>query len=119
MVHIIFEKGADAEKSLNEISIKFKLITMELLHTQWIIYVLGQLLSFEEKKIILAEWKAAGISDALKRGFARFKDNLIDHFYHINPIDQGVVHFNISLVVSPTSEEFVEKEMMMILMIMI
>ena len=40
----------DAGKSVDKISIKFKLTAMKHLHAQWIIDVCNQLSSFESKK---------------------------------------------------------------------
>ena len=51
-------KELDAEKSLDEISIKFKLTAMKHLHAKWVIDVFNQLSSFEGKKVILGGWKA-------------------------------------------------------------
>ena len=59
-------KELDAGKSLDEISIKFKLTTMKPLHAKWIIDVFNQLSSFERTKVILAGWKVSGISNALE-----------------------------------------------------
>ena len=62
----ILRKELDAGKSLDEISIKFKLTTMKPLHAKWIIDVFNQLSSFERTKVILAGWKVSGISNALE-----------------------------------------------------
>ena len=63
-------KELDAGKSLDEISIKFKVMTMKYLHAKWVIDVFNQLSSFEEKKLILAGWNALVILDALESGLA-------------------------------------------------
>ena len=103
-------KELDAEKSLDEISIKFKLTAMKHLHAKWVIDVFNQLSSFEGKKVILAEWKASEISDALEKGLAGFSGSFVDPYYYIDPLDQGEVHFNITLEVNCPSEEYVKKE---------
>ena len=103
-------KELDAGKSLDEISIKFKLTTMKPLHAKWVIDVFNQLSSFEGKKVILAGWKASGISDALERGLAGFSGSFVDAYDKIDPFDQGEVHFNITSEVNCASEEYVEKE---------
>ena len=103
-------KELDAGKSLAEISIKFKLTAMKLLHVEWVIDVFNQLSSFEGKKVILAGWKASGISDALEIGLAGFSGSFFDPHYKIDPFDQGEVHFNITSEVNCASEEYVEKE---------
>ena len=63
-------KELDAGKSLDEISIKCKVMTMKYLHAKWVIDIFNQLSSFEEKKLILAGWNALGILDALESGLA-------------------------------------------------
>ena len=63
-------KDLDSGKSLDEINIKFKLTNMKHLHAQWIIHVYNQLPSFEHKVVILAGWKASGISDNLTKSLA-------------------------------------------------
>ena len=103
-------KELDAGKSLAEISIKFKLTAMKLLHVEWVIDVFNQLSSFEGKKVILAGWKASITSDALERGLAGFSGSFVDLYYEIDPFDQGKVHFNIISEVNCASEEYVEKE---------
>ena len=62
-------KELDARKFLDEISIKFKLATRKPLHVKWVINVFNQLSSFEGKKVILAGWKASGISDEVWLSF--------------------------------------------------
>ena len=89
-------KELDAGKSLDEISVKFKLTTMKPLHAKWVIDVFNQLSLFEGKKVILAGWKASGISDALERGLAGFSGSFVDPYYEIDPFDQGKVHFSIT-----------------------
>ena len=73
-------KELDAGTSLDEISRKFKLTTMKPLHAKWVADVFNQLSSFEGKKVILAEWKASGISDALQRGLAGCSGSLVDPY---------------------------------------
>ena len=48
-------KQLDAGKSLDEISIKFKLTAMKPGHAKWVVDAFNQLPSFEGKKVILAE----------------------------------------------------------------
>ena len=103
-------KELDAGKSLDEISVKFKLTTMKPLNAEKVIDVFNQLSSFERKKVILAGWKASGISDALERGLAGFSGSFVDAYDEIDPFDQGEVHFNITSEVNCASEEYVEKE---------
>ena len=103
-------KELDAGKSLDEISIKFKVMTMKYLHAKWVIDVFNQLSSFEEKKLILAGWNALGILDALESGLAGFSGNFVDPYYEIDPFDQEEVHFNITSEVNCTSEEYFEKK---------
>ena len=103
-------KELDAGKSLDEISIKFKLTTMKPLHVKWVINVFNQLSSFEGKKVILDRWKALGILDALGRGLAGFSVSFVDPYYEIDPFEQREVHFNITSEVNCASEVHVEKE---------
>ena len=103
-------KELDPGKSLDEISIKFKLTTMKPLHVKWVINVFNQLSSFEGKKVILDRWKALGILDALGRGLAGFSVDFVDPYYEIDPYEQREVHFNITSEVNCASEVHVEKE---------
>ena len=103
-------KELDAGKSLDEISIKFKLTTMKPLHAKWVIDVFNLLSSFEGKKVILAASKASGISNALERGLAGICSSFVDQYYEIDPFDQGKVHFKITSEVNCAPEEYVEKE---------
>ena len=89
-------KELDVGKSLDEISIKFKLMAMKPLHVKWVINLFNQLSSFERKKVILAGWKASGILNALERGLAGFSGSFTDLYYKIDPFGQGEVHFNIT-----------------------
>ena len=101
------QREKSAGKSLDEISIKFKLTIINPLYALWMIDAYNQLSSFESKKIILTGWKASGISDALTK---RFSGGFIDLFYDMDPFDQGEVSFSITSVVNCVSEECVEKE---------
>ena len=83
---------------------------MKPFHAKWLIDVFNQLSSFKGKKVILAGWKASGISDAVERGLAGFSGSFVDLYYEINPFDQGEVHFNITSEVNCGSDEYVEKE---------
>ena len=65
-----FRKELHAGKSSVEISITFNFATVELLPAQWKIGVYNQLPSFEHKVVILAGWKASGISDNLTKSLA-------------------------------------------------
>ena len=99
-----WRKELDAGKSLDEISMKIKLVTMKPLHAKWVINVFNQLSSFEGKNVILLEWKASGIFDALGRGLAGFSGSFVDPYYEIDPFDQGEVHFNITSEMNCASE---------------
>ena len=99
-----WRKELDAGKSLDEISMKIKLVTMKPLHAKWVINVFNQLSSFEGKNVILLEWKASGIFDALERGLAGFSGSFVDPYYEIDPFDQGEVHFNITSEMNCASE---------------
>ena len=103
-------KELDAGKSLDAISIKFKLTTMKPLHVKWVIDMFNQLSSFEGKKVILAGWKASVTLDALERSLAGFSGSFVDLYFEIDPFDQGEVHFNIISEVNRASEEHAEKE---------
>ena len=103
-------KELDAGKSLDEISIKFKVTTMKSFHAKWAIDVFNQLSSFEEKKLILAGWNALGILNALESGLAGFSSSFIDLYYEIDPFDQEEVHFNFTSEVNCASEEYVDKK---------
>ena len=81
---------------------------MKPLYAQWIIDVYNQLNSFEGEKIILAGWKASGISDPLTKGLAAFSVGSNDPFY--DPFDQEEVDFDILSVINCASEGYVEKE---------
>ena len=76
---------------------------MKPLYAQWIIDVYNQLTSFEGKKIIVAGWKASGISDPLTKSLAGFSVGSNDPFYdqfHQEEVD----------VINCASEDYVEKE---------
>ena len=77
-------------------------------YAQWIIDVYNQLTSFEGKKIIVAGWKASGISDTLTKSLAGFSVGSNDPFY--DQFHQEEVDFNIMSVINCASEDYVEKE---------
>ena len=83
---------------------------MKPLHAQWIIDECNHLPPFEGKKIILAGWKAAEISDALIKDLTGYSGGSVEPFYDIDPFNQVKVNFNIPAVVNCTSEEYIEKE---------
>ena len=58
------------------------------------------------KKIILAGWRASGISAAVEDGLISF---LINPFNEIDPFDQ-TIEINMTSVVRPISEEYINKE---------
>ena len=58
------------------------------------------------KKIILAGWRASGISAAVEDGLISF---LINPFNEIDPFDQ-TIEINMTSVVRPMCEEYINKE---------
>ena len=58
------------------------------------------------KEIILAGWRASGISAAVEDGLIGF---LIDPFIKINPFDQ-TIEIKMTSIVPPMSEEYINKE---------
>ena len=55
-------------KELENITIKFFLSTIKPLHAAWLIDCYNQLSSSHGKEIILAGWRASGISAAVEHG---------------------------------------------------
>ena len=79
---------------------------MKSLHAGWLIDCYSQLTSLHGKGIILAGWRASGISAAVEDGLIGF---LIDPFNEIDPFDQ-TIGINMTSVVRPMSEEYINKE---------
>ena len=79
---------------------------MKPLHAGWLIDCYSQLTLSHRKEIILAGWRASGISVTVEDGLIGF---LIDPFNEINPFDQ-TIEINMTSVVRPRSEEYINKE---------
>ena len=79
---------------------------MKLLHAGWLIDCYNQLTSSHGKEIILAGWRASGISAAVEDGLIGF---FIDSMNEIDPFDQ-TIEINMTSVVGPMSEEYINKE---------
>ena len=77
----------ESGKELENITIKFLLSTMKPLHAGWLIDCYNQLTSSHGKEIILAGWRASGISAAVEDGLMAIIF-LIDPFNEIDPFDQ-------------------------------
>ena len=96
----------ESGKELENIMIKFLLSTMEPLHAGWLIDFYNQLTSSRRKEIILAGWRALGISAAVEDRLTGF---LIDPFNEIDPFDQ-TIEISMTSVVRPKHEEYINKE---------
>ena len=96
----------ESGKELENIMIKFLLSTMEPLHAGWLIDFYNQLTSSRGKEIILAGWRALGISAAVEDHLIGF---LIDPFNEIDPFDQ-TIEISMTSVVRPKHEEYINKE---------
>ena len=96
----------ESGKELENITIKFLLLTMKPLHAGWLIDCYNQLTSSHGKDIILAGWRASRISAAAEDGLIGF---LIDPFNEIDPFDQ-TIEINMISVVPAISEEYINKE---------
>ena len=81
-------------------------IKMKPLHAWWLIDCYNQLTSSQGKEIILADWRASGISAVVEDGLIDFA---IDPFNEIDPFDQ-TIEINMTSVVCPMSEEYINKE---------
>ena len=104
------QQELDSGKALDDIDIKFKLSTMKPLHAGWMIDSYNRLSSLDGKQIILAGWRASGITDALEKGLKEFSYNVLDPYDDIDHFDQGEIRFPITSVVSAASEEYIENE---------
>ena len=93
-------------KGIRKYHNQVSLSTMKALHAGWLIDCCNQLTSSHGKEIILAGWRASGISAAVEDGLIGF---LIDPFNEIDPFDQ-TIEINITSVVRPISEEYINKE---------
>ena len=96
------ESGIELENT----TIKFLLSTMKPLHAGWLIDYYNQLTSSHRKEIILAGWRASGISAAVEDSLIGF---LINSFNEINPFDQ-TIEINMTSVFRPMYEEYINKE---------
>ena len=83
---------------------------MKPLHAGWMIDSYNRLSSLDGKQIILAGWRASGITDALEKGLKVFSYNVLDPYDDIDHFDQGEIRFPIISVVSAASEEYIENE---------
>ena len=81
-------------------------IKMKLLHAWWLIDCYNQLTSSQGKEIILAGWRASGISAVVEDGLIDF---VIDPVNEIDPFDQ-TIEINMTSVARPMSEEYINKE---------
>ena len=93
-------------KELENVTIKFLLSAVRPLHAGWLIDCYNQFTSSHGKEIILAGWRASGMSAAVEDGLIGF---LIDPFNEINPFDQ-TIEINMTSAVRPMSEEYINKE---------
>ena len=96
----------ESGKELENITMKSLLSTMKPLHAGWLIDCYNQLTLSHRKEIILAGWRASGISATVEDGLIGF---LIDLFNEINPFDE-TIEINMTSVVRPISEEYTNKE---------
>ena len=96
----------ESGKKLENVTIKFLLSRMKPLHAGWLIDCYNQLILSHRKEIILAGWRASGISAGVDGGFIGF---LVDLFNEIDPFNQ-TIEINMTSVVRPMSEEHINKE---------
>ena len=66
--------------------------------------------SSDGNSVILSGWKAAGITNALEKGLTGFAREILDTYIDTDLFDQGDIYFDMALVTTTPSEEFVEKE---------
>ena len=91
----------ESGKELEDITIKFLLSTVKLLHIWWLIDCYNQLTLSQVKENILAGQRASGTSAAVEDGLIGF---LIGPFNEIDPFDQTIEN-NMTSVVRPMSEK--------------
>ena len=60
-------------KSIEEIDVKLQLTTLKSLHADWLVELYNEMTKSEGKEVIMSGWKAAGIIEAIKKGFFSFK----------------------------------------------
>ena len=106
MVRNKLRNELESGKKLENITIKFILLTMKPLHTWWLIDCYNQLISSHRKEIILAGWRASGISAAVEDDLIGF---LVDLFNEIDPFNQ-TIEISMTPVVRSMSEEYINKE---------
>ena len=104
------QEELDAGNPVDQKQIKFKPSTMKPLHANWLTQVYDFLSSADRKHIILAGWKAAGITGALQKGVSSFSGGTLDPYNDIDPFDQGEIEITASSMVIPASEGYVEHE---------
>ena len=95
---------SESGKELEIITIKFLLSTIKPLHEGCLIDCYNH--TSHGREIILAGWRASGISAAVEDGLI---GSLIDPFNENNPFDQ-TIEINMTSVVRPMSEEYINKE---------
>ena len=103
---IQLRNALESGKKLENITIKFLLSIMKSLHAGWLIDCYNQLTSSHGKEIILAGWRASGISAAVEDSLIGF---LIDPFNEIDHFDQ-TIEINMTSIVRPFSEKYINKE---------
>ena len=79
-----FRNELESGKELQNIIIKFLLSITKPLHGGWLINYYDQLTSSHEKKLVLAGWRASGISPVVEDGLIGF---LIDPFKEIEVVE--------------------------------
>ena len=93
----------ESGKKLENVTIKFLLSRMK---PGWLIDCYNQLILSHRKEIILAGWRASGISAGVDDGLIGF---LVDLFNEIDPFNQ-TIEINMTSVVRLMSEEHINKE---------
>ena len=106
MVRKAVKKWIRKRKELQNITIKFLLSTMKSLHAGSLIDCYNQLNSSHGKEIILAYWRASGVSAATKDSIIDFP---IDPFNEIDLFDH-TIEINMTSVVRHMSEKYIDKE---------
>ena len=71
-------------KKVEEIKIEFCLKTLKLLHAKWLVEYYNEITSENGSSVIINDWKASGIYDAIKVGSSRLQS--IDPFEDISAL---------------------------------
>ena len=77
--------------AVDEMDVKAPLTNIEPLHAKWIIKLYDEITSEKGKEIVLRDWKATGILDAVEMGSPKRK--CLDRFNNIVPLGGDSISF--------------------------